>query len=405
MDTPLDNYEGAHCPLFTSGQCRSCSLLSLPSGTRVTSKLRAVSEVLSPYLSTDLLTSLLKAPFIPKRPWGSRAKLKYSVGGTKESPTIGILSPDYKGIDLSTCPLPGHHIEPFLKACRAWISEAGVEPYQVKTRSGLLKGIIILSTAKGDSAIVRFVVQDRAAFQRYEASLLTLTAAFPWIKVVTLNVQPLHAAIPEGREEIYLSARSRIEERYGALVLSFGAQSFMQVTPEVGAELYRWVAEECRKLGSNPTTAFSPPPSRALDLFCGVGGFALAISPYVTSVLGIEISADAVNAASENAARNQSKNATFLQGDLSLLPTLPDQLHEIDTVIVNPPRRGLGSDLCQQLLALGSLRYLIYSSCNPNTLATDLSVLSERFIPQSIRAFDMFPLTKHCEVAVVLVQK
>jgi 23S rRNA (uracil747-C5)-methyltransferase len=183
----------------------------------------------------------------------------------------------------------------------------------------------------------------------------------------------------------------------------------MQVTPEVGTELYRWVADECRALTGKGIESETPLRDgtlpRVLDLFCGVGGFGLSVAPYCTSVVGIELSQDAVEAATANAGRNQISNVQFYRGDLLDIPTFHNSYTECDTIIVNPPRRGLGSELCEQLTKRESLENIIYSSCNPETLAKDLELLSQRFIVKNVRAFDMFPLTHHCEVVAVLGRK
>lgn len=72
-------------------------------------------------------------------------------------------------------------------------------------------------------------------------------------------------------------------------------------------------------------------------------------------------------------------------------------------MLVNPPRRGLGSELTAQLEALAP-KYILYSSCNPQTMVKDIAELSSY---QMIRVqwFDMFPHTDHAEVLTLLVRK
>jgi 23S rRNA (uracil747-C5)-methyltransferase len=71
-----------------------------------------------------------------------------------------------------------------------------------------------------------------------------------------------------------------------------------------------------------------------------------------------------------------------------------------DLIIVNPPRRGLGQELCM-LLSEYSPKYILYSSCNPITLAKDLTIINGYQI-EKIQLFDMFPHTNHYEVLVLL---
>ena len=75
-------------------------------------------------------------------------------------------------------------------------------------------------------------------------------------------------------------------------------------------------------------------------------------------------------------------------------------------MIVNPPRRGIGAGLAAQLQAAaeaGTLTTLLYSSCNPATLAADLRRMPA-LRPVRARLFDMFPHTDHAEVLVLLTR-
>ena len=89
---------------------------------------------------------------------------------------------------------------------------------------------------------------------------------------------------------------------------------------------------------------------------------------------------------------------TFAVGDATALAAadLPD------AVIVNPPRRGLGPELCATLDASG-IPTIIYSSCNAATLAADLAAMPA-YTPRQIRLFDMFPQTEHYETMVLLTR-
>ncbi len=68
-------------------------------------------------------------------------------------------------------------------------------------------------------------------------------------------------------------------------------------------------------------------------------------------------------------------------------------------MVVNPPRRGTGPDLAAWLEGSG-VRHLLYSSCNPTTLARDLAAMPS-LRPVRARVFDMFPQTPHQEVLVL----
>ena len=147
------------------------------------------------------------------------------------------------------------------------------------------------------------------------------------------------------------------------------------------------------------------------DLYCGVGGFALHLAAPGRSVTGIEISADAVAAAERGRddAGLAPDQVRFVVGDATsyLLEegalrdaSSPGSSGTTDLVVVNPPRRGLGPELAARLAETGP-GAILYSSCNPGTLARDLEVLSS-YQPLRAQVLDMFPQTAHLEVLVLL---
>jgi tRNA (uracil-5-)-methyltransferase len=83
------------------------------------------------------------------------------------------------------------------------------------------------------------------------------------------------------------------------------------------------------------------------------------------------------------------------------LKELPKPLHEYDlrTVFVDPPRAGLDD---QTLNMVGRFESIIYISCNPNTLAANLSSLRETHTIEKFALFDQFPYTDHMECGVLL---
>ena len=145
-------------------------------------------------------------------------------------------------------------------------------------------------------------------------------------------------------------------------------------------------------------------PNQLWDLFCGVGGFALHAAQVMQgNVTGIEINADAINSAQRSAEQLGLSNRMRFRA-----LTADDFAHTAidatpDCIIVNPPRRGIGAALCEFLNETTATQ-LIYSSCNPESLAQDLERLHQ-FKPIHARVFDMFPHTQHAEVLVWLKRR
>ena len=75
-----------------------------------------------------------------------------------------------------------------------------------------------------------------------------------------------------------------------------------------------------------------------------------------------------------------------------------------DVLIIDPPRAGMHKDVVKQVRKMGPNR-IVYVSCNPATLARDLSVFIDDYRIQEVQPVDMFPHTYHIEAVARLVRK
>jgi len=312
------------------------------------------------------------------------------VSGTVKAPVIGITRSDQSCVELARCPLSPEPIRLLLETLRSFITTAALTPYDISSRRGELKAIIIMCDQSLSAGIVRFVLRSSEAIPRIRKIVSDIHTKHEWVRVVSCNIQPLPAALLEGPEEILLTEADCITAHYGALPLTLSSRSFMQVTPEIGGALYERASVWCRelKLGS------------VLDLFCGVGGFSFALAPYAHSITGVEISDDAVSNARKTAQTLGITNATFRSGDVDAV--LGSGTSErFETIVVNPPRRGLSESL-RSWVAHQTPSTILYSSCNPETFARDVAHWSAAYSMERLALFDMFPLTEHCEVLGLL---
>ena len=364
------------CHHFEAGRCRSCSWLGTPYAAQLVARQRQVEELLPPLPWLEPVASAQL---------GFRNKAKMVVHGTVGAPTLGILNPAGSGVDLRDCPLHTAGIRAALPVLAEFVTRASNEPYDVPGRRGELKHLLVTESPDGE-LMVRFVLRSQEPVTRIRKHLPWLTAELPSMVVASVNLQPEHKAVLEGDREIALTERETLTMRVAGLDLHLRPQSFFQTNISMADELYRlgraWVAEVV--------------PRTVWDLYCGVGGFALAVAGTGAEVLGIEISAEAVASATLSAAalpvvRFEAGDATAY----ALAAAAPP-----DPVVVNPPRRGIGEELSAWLESSG-VRHVLYSSCNAQTLAKDLAAMPS-LRPVRGRLLDMFPNTSHYEVLVLL---
>ena len=446
----------AFCPLHSSGTCRSCPHQDVPLDLQLHRKQQRVAALLAS-AARPVPDGAWLAP-VASAPNRFRNKAKMVVSGRAASPILGVLGPD-GGIDLRECPLHVSEIEAALPALARTVSRLGLGPYDVRARRGELKHILVTASPDGD-LMVRWVLRSHRHVERLRSALPGLREALPTLAVMSVNIQPVHQAIIEGEEELILTedipwgdrllmrlrlpepdggaaagARASAEARAsdtagigarsgeaavgaaagsasgrgaaGVLVgtgttrspgielpLLLPTRSFFQTNTGVAEALYATATHWARDLSGG---------AEVWDLFCGVGGFALALAGPGRRVLGVEVSAPAIRGARESAELMglPSGEVRFEVGDARVLD--PGGSAVPDLLVVNPPRRGIGTGLARRIENSSAARVL-YSSCNPVSLAADLEAMPS-LRARRARLFDMFPHTDHAEVLVELVRR
>lgn len=332
-----------------------------------------------------------------------RNKAKMVVSGAVERPILGLLSdPDdpQSAVDLTDCMLYPPSFEAVFSVLKDFIGRAGLVPYNIAKQKGELKYILLTESQYNQSLMLRFVLRSETKLPLIRRELNGLLAKLPQLQVVSVNIQPQHAAILEGEKEIFLTEQQVIEERFNGIPLFIRPQGFFQTNPQVAQALYGTAQNWVKNL----------PVAKLWDLFCGVGGFGLHCAAVLKQqnpnrfieLTGIEISASAIYSATLSAQQIglTEGNCSVKFQSLDAANFALNQTDKPDLVIVNPPRRGIGKPLAEFLQKIRP-HFILYSSCNAVTMGKDLALLSDYQL-QKIRLFDMFPHTSHYEVLALL---
>jgi len=369
------------CAYFDAARCRSCSEIDRPYAEQLAAKERHCRELLAAFEPIDWL------PSEPSRTRGFRNKAKMVVSGSADAPVLGIVDEHGAGVDLVDCLLYPPALQASFAPLADFIRRARIAPYDIGSRRGELKYLLVTLAEHSGELMVRFVLRSQEAIGRMRRDLPALLAALPGLVVVSVNLQPEHKAVLEGDQELLLSDAGELTMRLNGLPLHLRPKSFFQTNTEVAAALYRqardWIDEAA--------------PAQVWDLFCGVGGFALHAARADRDVLGIELSAEAIASAELSRHEIGAQRVAFRSADAAAFalaePRLPDML------VVNPPRRGIGAELCRRI-EQSEARWLLYSSCNAESLARDLARMPS-LQPRRARLLDMFPHTRHYELLLL----
>ena len=300
-------------------------------------------------------------PTIPSAAdWHYRARITLAVEGRRAGYRR---ARSHDLVEIADCPLAEPVVAAHLEAARAWVAALRV-PLRRVTLSAAPGGVVLAASATAPPG-----PPDLEASE----ALLVRTASVRGT-VVTGAGARLVAGDP--------TVRVALEP---GLDLEVPADVFTQVNPGANRRLVETVVA----LG-----AFAP-GARVLDLYCGAGNLSLPLARRGVTVLGIERSRVAVEAARANAARLRLAGATFRTGDVArALGDLP--AGSVDAVVLDPPRAG-AADAVPALAALRPPR-ILYVSCDVATLARDVrGLVAAGYRLERVQPIDVFPQTYHVE--------
>ena len=179
-------------------------------------------------------------------------------------------------------------------------------------------------------------------------------------------------------------------ERVNGKLFKVSYNSFFQINESITSKLFALIENNLDK------------DSTVLDLYSGVGTLGIVAFSKAKTVYSIEIIKNAVLNGITNAKLNQKTNIKFMLGDVA---KLVDKVNlAFDTIIVDPPRKGLDKKTREFILKKLPTK-IIYVSCNPNTLMRDLKELESIYEIRDYKILDMFSYTYHVESFCVLKRK
>lgn len=180
--------------------------------------------------------------------------------------------------------------------------------------------------------------------------------------------------------------------------------SFTQPNASVNQHMLNWAVKQAKAFHKK---------GDLLELYCGNGNFTLPLSQHFPKVLATEISKTSVNSALLNMENNAISNvelvrissedlASHAQGEKLRRRLRNWSNYEFSTLFVDPPRSGLDP---ASLTISKNFNHIIYISCNPYTLADNLTLLSQTHRITHTALFDQFPYTDHMETGIILERR
>jgi 23S rRNA (uracil1939-C5)-methyltransferase len=303
-----------------------------------------------------------------------------------------------KVIDVQKCHLLSEHSNQIVNTVRNFARKSGLPAYSTRNHRGFWRFLVIREGKNTGNVMVNIITAW------YELEVIRclakeLQAVHSQITSLVNNISSKKAAAAFGEEEVLLSGHPSIRERIGKHEFEISANSFFQTNTKQAENLYEIILEYAQLNGDE----------LIFDLYSGSSTIGIHIAEYAREVVGFEVIPSSIDDAHCNLKINNINNLHCVAGDLrDLQITVESLIHDKgrpDMVIIDPPRAGMHPKTVEAVIELHPKR-IVHVSCNPTTLARDLSLLCETdYQITKVQPVDMFPHTAHIEVVVQLIKK
>lgn len=284
-------------------------------------------------------------------------------------------------------------INRILKITLEELNKFKISIYNEETLTGLLRHLVIRVGNCTNQALL-VMVTNGDDFIDKNLIAKTLIRKIPELKGVVQNINVENTNVIFGNQDILLAGADKITEYIGEKAYLISARSFFQVNTMQALKLYDTVKSYLSVKKD----------LKVVDAFSGAGSIGIYLADKVEKIYSIESLPAAVKDAQKNASLNNINNIEFIEGLVEEeLPTVLKK-DNIDTIIFDPPRKGLEKETLRLLLK-SEIKNVIYISCNPATQARDIKALTEKYKLLEIQPVDLFPQTYHIETVALLKLK
>ncbi|MGA2090364.1 MAG: 23S rRNA (uracil(1939)-C(5))-methyltransferase RlmD [Endomicrobiales bacterium] len=401
IDQPSSDRIVPRCPSF--GVCGGCTFQHTTYANQLKIKDAYVRELLSPWVSS--IEPLIASP----EEWHYRNKMEFSFfdGSGHLSPDTPVKSAVSLGLHqrnefnryfpVPPCFICDGDFLPVIEDVVRFARTSGLGVYDKRKHSGFFRHLVVRKSKRGNQVLINLVTNMGH----------DINAGF---------FEPLLTVLPANVASVYWTQNGGISDAVNVDLLTLlRGNTFIEEKLEVRGRTYSFVVSpfsffQTNTLGTEKlyetVLAFLEPAStdRVLDLYCGTGTIGIVLAPYVNRVMGVEQVESAVENARENARRNGIENISFATGSVERW-IKKESIPDCNALVVDPPRGGLSNKVIDFIEKCNPEK-IVYVSCNPATLARDLTLITARgYGVNRVVPVDMFPQTYHVEIVVSLRKK
>ena len=374
--------------------CGGCPLLGLDYAEQLKQKEATVKKLLGKYGPVNAIRGM-------EDPYHYRNKvISTFTTGWGGKLTSGIYAANsHKVLPVERCLLQDEVLDKTMEAVRAAANACRYQPYDEDKGTGLVRHCLLRrGVATGQVMVVLVTAQAVLPGAKNFVRALLAEAEKRGVTVTTVvqNVNPRKTSVVLGDAEKVLYGKGYILDTLCGKTYALSPRSFYQINHSQTEVLYGLAVEAAHLTGKEVV----------LDAYCGIGTIGLTAADHAKQVVGVELNRDAVQDAIGNAKHNGVKNARFFAADATRWISEAAAAGErADVIFMDPPREGSTPQFIESVARMAPKR-VVYVSCNPETLARDLALLTKKgYRVESSTPVDMFPQTEHIETVVLLSHK
>ncbi|WP_061792560.1 23S rRNA (uracil(1939)-C(5))-methyltransferase RlmD [Cytobacillus firmus] len=381
------------CPVYH--ECGGCQLQHLRYDQQLKEKRDIIIQALERHTKLNPEKLDIKETIGMEDPWSYRNKSQFQVGQKDGKVLAGLYGMNsHRLINIEHCAVQHPQTTKATETVKRILQDLRIPIYNERNRKGIVRTIVArVGIQTGELQIVLITAQKE--LPKKEIIIEKIKSELPEVKSIIQNVNGEKTSIIFGQETMNLDGSDFIQETLGDLQFELSARTFFQLNPEQTVKLYNEVKRAVGLTGKE----------KVADAYCGVGTIGLWVADQAAEIRGMDIIRESIEDAKKNAARHGIKHAQYVVGKAEeWLPKWTKEGWKPDVIIVDPPRTGLDQQLLKTILKVQPKK-VVYVSCNPSTLAKDISVLSSKYHVSGIQPVDMFPQTAHVECISQLVLK
>ena len=381
------------CPVYD--QCGGCQLQHLRYDQQLNEKRDIVIQALERHTKLKIDELEIRPTIGMENPWGYRNKSQFQVGEKDGKVLAGLYGLNsHNLINIEQCAVQHPATTKATEVVKGILQDLKIPIYNEKKHKGLVRTIVARTGVQtGELQIV--LITTKKELPKKDIIIQEIKKRLPEVNSIVQNINGEKTSVIFGNDTATLEGSDFIQETLGDLQFELSARTFFQLNPEQTVKLYN----------EAKSAAMLTNKEKLVDAYCGVGTIGLWMADQAGEVRGMDVIPESIEDAKKNAEKHGVQHARFYLGKAEeLLPKWLKEGWRPDVIVVDPPRTGCDQEFLKTVLKIKPKTF-VYVSCNPSTLAKDITTLGSKYKVEYIQPVDMFPHTSQIESVTRLVLK